>query len=154
MADCPGTDELSGSPREALKKLVGQTVRVTAVFKREGLKECKNGKVRIKKTVLITNIRDVESGDILAGHMWFNRGNTWEKLDLHRGDLVEFAARSIEYRKGYWGRGALWRRLDPPKTDYRLTPPKDIRVALRSHLGNGKKRRETVAVPACALAVV
>jgi len=140
MADCPGNNELNGSPREALKKLLGQTVCVTAVFEKEGSKRCKHSRATSKETVVIKNIRDIESREILAGHLWFNKGNTWKKLKLRKGDMIELTARCKEYRKGYWGPSALRRRLNPPSIDYGLTAPKEIRVISRSHLSNPRKR--------------
>ena len=82
-------------------------------------------------TVLIRDVRDADSGAVLANHLWFNRGRIWKKTRLTPGDTVEFEARAIEYRTGYWGPDPIRRLDEPPRADFKLTPPSGLRVILR-----------------------
>ncbi len=65
-------------------------------------------------TVLVRNVRDAESGELLADHLWFNRGNIWRHIGPRPGDRVQFIARAVEYRTGYWGPNRLVRADNPP----------------------------------------
>ena len=127
--------------RSALRKREGQTFQVTAVFLRKG-KRTSNGS--IYPTVLIENIRDAASGEFLADHLWFNAGKIWTSTHLRPGVTVQFVARAIEYRTGYWGPGQLIRRYDPPRVDYKLTPPQDLNIIKR------KKSHTSLTVAQCA----
>ena len=127
--------------RSALRKREGQTFQVTAVFARKG-KRTGNG--HIYPTVLIKNIQDAASGELLADHLWFNAGKIWPSTHLRSGDTVQFVARAIEYRTGYWGPGKLIRRYDPPRVDYKLTPPQDLNIITRK---KGRPRAQATRHP-------
>ena len=126
--------------RTALQEREGKTLQVTAVFVRNGKRDRRTLKVRDQnhsirtakrrthQTVLIQNVRDADSGEFLADHLWFNAGSTWQKSQLQSGDRVRFQSRVIEYRTGYWGPSKLKRLEDPPRIDYKLTPPKNLKV--------------------------
>ena len=112
--------------RRRLEARVGQKIRVTAVYVRIGIRQAGG---RSYPTVLVRNVRDADSGRLLADHLWFNRGSIWKKTRLRLGDTVEFEARAIEYRTGYWGPDPIRRLEEPPRVDFKLTPPAGLRVA-------------------------
>ena len=93
----PRNPEIIPPRRTLLGKQVGRTLRVRGTFVRKGSRSAKG---RIYPTVLIRNIRETDSGELLADHLWFNCGNVWKTARLQPGDIVEFWARSIEYRTG------------------------------------------------------
>ncbi len=68
----------------------------------------------------------------MTDHLWFNRGGIWQRAALLPGDLVTFEARSIEYRTGYWGPDRIRQLDEPPRRDYRLTPPTGLHVVRRA----------------------
>ena len=144
------TKKVTHSQRTALKERIGQTLQVRAIFERNGFR---NSPDKVCRTVLVKNIRECESGEILTGHLWFEMEKPWKKLGLAKGDMVEFTARATEYRKGYWGRKVRPGCPNPPRTDYHLTPPKEIKVVLRSHLRDFRNRGKTAAALPRVLAV-
>ena len=111
--------------RRNLEVLAGQTIRVIAAYDRIGTRAAVG---RTYKTVLVRDVRHAQTGTLLADHLWFNRGNIWKKADVTQGDRVTFVARAIEYRVGYWGPDRLRQAADPPRVEYRLTPPKSLTV--------------------------
>jgi hypothetical protein len=64
--------------RKQLSVRDGERFRVTATFERWGNK----GQVR---TVLLKDVRDATTGDLLADHLWFVAGKTWMTLGLAPG---------------------------------------------------------------------
>jgi hypothetical protein len=119
------TSDIVAPRRTALQAREGQTIEVTAVFSRNGTR---TAKTRTYQTVLLLNIRDADTGELLTDHLWFNAGNIWKKAGLRSDDTVRFEARVIEYRTGYWGPSKLRRLEDPPRADYKLTPPRNLKV--------------------------
>ena len=113
--------------RTALKKREGQTIEVTAVFSRNGTR---TEKTCTYQTALLLDVRDADTGELLTDHLWFNAGNTWQKTEISPDDTVRFKARAIEYRTGYWGPSKMRRREDPPRVDYKLTPPRNLEVIM------------------------
>jgi hypothetical protein len=87
---------------------------------------------RIYPTVLVRHVRLESTGTYLADHLWFNRGESWRRADLVKGDRIILEARAIEYRTGYWGTNKLERLNRPPRVEYKLTPPKRIAIARRA----------------------
>lgn len=115
--------------RQVLEANAGRKLLVVAVYAAMGTKKVGN---RAFHTVLLRWVREASTGTLLADHLWFNRGNAWRKAGLVHGDVIAFEARPIEYRTGYWGPDPI-RRLDaPPRRDYRLTPPTEVRIVRRA----------------------
>jgi hypothetical protein len=126
--------------RSNLKKHEGKTVKVTAVFARRGRREVRPFKIRGGKksprtvsrrtypTVLIENVVDANSGELLADHLWLNAGKSWDRSALKPGCTVRFQARVIPYRAGYWGKCKLKRDENRPRINYALTSPKGLEV--------------------------
>ena len=110
--------------RVRLEASVGQKLTVVAIYWGMGTRRVGRREFR---TVLIREVREASTGALLTDHLWFNRGNTWRKAGLLPGDMIEFEARSIEYRPGHWGPDLISRLENPPRVDYKLTPPTGIR---------------------------
>lgn len=101
--------------RKELKKLDGQRLRFRAKVERFGEK---NGYMGTLPTILLTNVFELTSGQVVTDHLWFTRGKTWQ---CEVGDIVEFDARVGSYEKGYKGyRKDVCKEV---KTDYRLERP-------------------------------
>ncbi len=109
--------------------MAGATIRVTAVYVRAGNRRDSG---LLDTTVLVREVRDAETGTLLADHLWFNRGKVWRTLGLEGGDVVSFQARPIEYRTGYWGASRVRQLLEPARREYRLTPPEHLAVIART----------------------
>jgi len=114
--------------RPELEARAGDTIKVVARFSRIGIRSA-HGKTR--QTVLLTSVREVDTGILLTDHLWLNRGNVWKNAGAIPGDLVTFEARSIEYRTGHFGPDHLLREEYPPRQDYTLTAPKEVQVVHR-----------------------
>ena len=120
----PLRDTRDGLKRKALR---GERIEVEAIYEADS-SGCKNG--RTFQTVLVTEVRDTESNELLADHLWFRKGKELSKASL--GDHIRFSARPIPYRKGYHGLSQLLKRQDPPYVDYKLTPPQELSVVARN----------------------
>lgn len=88
-------------------------------------------------TVLLEDVREAATGDLLADHLWFNRGAVWRSVGLMAGDIVELEARPIEYRTGYWGPNRVLRMQRPPRVEFKMTAPSGLRV----EAGTSRKER-------------
>lgn len=111
------------SMRAELAKLYGKRRRFHGIFVRFGKKAAYKG--RPLTTILLKDITDVASKEIVTGHLWFTVGKRFDALDLEEGDVVRFDARVTSYEKGYMGH----REFDDivvPETDYRLSFPSKV----------------------------
>jgi hypothetical protein len=108
--------------RSELKKLDGARFRCRAKVSRFGTKPAFRGPPIA--TILLVNIVDADTGDMLADHLWLTVGKWSESLSA--GDNIEFNARSSEYIKGYRGN----RDIDaaPPSLDWKLSRPTKVSV--------------------------
>lgn len=114
--------------RKPLEAKAGGRIRVTDVYVRAGDRRDTGAH---HGTVLVRDVRDAESGALLADHLWFNRGEVWRHAGLVAGDVISFQARPIEYRTGYRGPNRVRQALEPARRDYRLTPPEGLVVVAR-----------------------
>lgn len=121
--------------RQPLEAMAGGKIRVTAVYVRAGDRHDTGVH---HSTVLVRDVRDAESGALLADHLWFNRGEIWRHAGLVPGDVISFRARPIEYRTGYWGPNRVRQVLEPARRDYRLTPPEGLCVLCRARDERGE----------------
>jgi hypothetical protein len=112
-----------GEMREKLGKYLGKRRTFQGVFKRFGSKAGYKGPV---KTVLVVNLIDFVTKEILTNHLWFTCGKRFDKLDLQEGELVQFDARVTEYLKGYQGRNEFGEE-GFQELDYRLSFPTRVR---------------------------
>jgi hypothetical protein len=88
--------------RENLKVRNGERFRVEGIVQRYGGKLTNIPKLDIycwQETILILNIKDLNSGEILTDHIWLKVGKTIEKLNTESGDVIQFDARVDSYRK-------------------------------------------------------
>ena len=75
-------------------------------------------------TILLKNVRLLESGKCVTDHLWFGLGKSWEGFKA--GDSVQFEARVKEYEKGYKGKRDVSNA--PIRKDYKLERPTKIRL--------------------------
>lgn len=114
---------VSSPTRVALEAKAGAHIQVIATFLRVGARRSSGAPDR---TVLVRDVRDATTGELLSDHLWFNRGQTRWKANLRAGDVITFVARSIEYRSGYWGPNRVRQIETPARRDFRLTPPEGL----------------------------
>lgn len=107
--------------RRQLKAINGQRRRFTAVLARRGEKRTYTGGVAA--TVLLTDLRDAASNELVSDHLWFTEGN-WSR-GLPDGAAIAFDARVSLYHKGYHGYRDDY-DLPPPAVDYHLVRPTQV----------------------------
>jgi hypothetical protein len=76
-------------------------------------------------TILLINIIDGESKELVADHAWFSYTKGFEKVQLKEGTVLEFEARIKAYAKGYINRGL---GMTKRKTDLKLSHPTKIKI--------------------------
>lgn len=109
--------------RKQLSKDAGVRKKFTGVFSRLGKKVNHNG--YSEETILMVSIKDAETGELVADHLWFSFTKGFEKLALVEGTQLAFEARVKQYRKGYVNpRAGLTRR----KSDFKLSHPTQIQI--------------------------
>lgn len=109
--------------RRNLKAINGQRMRFTATVERFGHKTAFQGEPI--PTILLKNVRVLETNHRAADHLWFTKGKSWDKCII--GCIVEFDARVTTYEKGY--KGHRYDVFDAPvKTDYKLERPTKVEV--------------------------
>jgi hypothetical protein len=107
--------------RAALALRDGDRVRVRATIQRFGLKTSYG---YTKRTILLVDVRDAETGTPLADHLWLTAGK-WTFM-LREGSMIEFTARIGPYIKGYRGRRE---DVDAPiSLDWRLQRPTKVQL--------------------------
>jgi hypothetical protein len=109
--------------RKKLAAEEGERKKFRATFARFGKKV--NYKGYSETTVLLTNIADVETGKVMADHLWFTYTTGFEKAGLTEGVTIEFEARVKEYSKGYVNKRY---GINNRKKDYKLSHPTKIGV--------------------------
>jgi hypothetical protein len=114
---------------------VGQRITVLATYLRMGSRHVGR---REFLTVLLGDVRDADTGNLLADHVWFNRGNIWRQAGLRPGDVVRFQTRPIEYRTGYWGPNLVRQLESPARFEYRLTTPEGLEIVRPERCGRGE----------------
>lgn len=95
--------------RRKLQAVEGQRLTFIGAFERLGVKAGYNSQ---DLTVLLKDVRRA-SGEMMTDHQWFNYTKGFQVLRLEKGDLVQFDARSMPYRRG--------------KNDYQLDRPTKIK---------------------------
>jgi hypothetical protein len=108
--------------RKKLAAENGERKKFRAIFTRFGKKV--NYKGYSETTVLLTNIADVETGNVVADHLWFSYTAGFESANLKEGATVEFEARVKEYSKGYVNKRI---GINNRRKDYKLSHPTKIR---------------------------
>lgn len=108
--------------RKELAKREGERKKFRAVFSRLGKKTNYNG--YREDTILLNDVREVETNHLVADHLWFNYSKSFEKILFAEGALIEFEARVKEYTKGHVNKRY---GIDKRTTDYKLSHPSKIR---------------------------
>lgn len=113
--------------RKNLKKMDGERKIFRAIFERYGSKTAYKGPPL--RTILLKNIVDLETNEIVTDHLWFNFTKGFEALgELSPGTRLEFEARVKPYEAGY--KGWDWEKSleNPVREDYKLAWPTKIKV--------------------------
>lgn len=109
--------------RIKLAEQKGVRKKFSATFSRIGKKT--NFKGYLEETILLKNVKDLESNEMVTDHIWFTYTKGFEKIHLQEGTLLEFEARVKEYKKGYVNKAY---KINHSKTDYKLSHPTKIKV--------------------------
>jgi len=109
--------------RKRLASSEGERKKFRAQFSRFGKKT--NYKGYSEETILLREIVDVETNDVVADHLWFSLIKSFEKLSLKEGVIIEFEARVKVYQKGYVNSRY---KIDNSKKDFKLSHPTKIKV--------------------------
>lgn len=114
--------------RERLKELEGQRIRIQGHFTRYGVRP----KFRIlERTLCLQGVRDVETGLILADHLWFRCGINFEALgELQNGVQIELDGTVKQYSRTEY-EGIRSRKSNGELIDYRISRPGRIVVVRR-----------------------
>jgi len=113
--------------RYTLEAHDGERLRFRGTVERFGAKRGWRG--RQLETILFSDVRLVETGELMTDHIWFTSG-AWS-LGLIDGDTVEFDARVDSYEKGYKGGRAERLGLATYDIDYHLERPSKVVVVSR-----------------------
>lgn len=113
------------SKRKELKAINGQRLRFIASINKFGFKSAFRGDPI--PTLLLTNVRNAETLEVVTDHLWFTKGKSWD--DCKVGDEVAFDARVTTYEKGY--KGHREEVFVPVTTDYKLERPTKVVILCR-----------------------
>jgi len=107
--------------RKKLAEEVGARKKFRGVFARYGKKV--NYKGYSEETVLVEQIVDAETNQLMCDHLWFSLTKGFEKLKLTKGDVLQFGARIKEYQKGYKNNAY---KINNTTKDFKLSHPTNI----------------------------
>jgi len=113
-----------GEMRHNLESLNGKRLRFTAVVERFGTKPNWHGFP--ETTILLKDIRFLETGEFACDHLWFKEGK-WA-VGLVEGHKFAFDARVDSYVKGYQGRKAETLGVASYRVDYHLERPTKVKI--------------------------
>ena len=88
-----------------------------------------------ERTMLLKDVKQMETGNVVTDHLWLTVGKTLQNLNLKVGDIIIFNARVGTYRKG----------KNFSKQDYKLNRLTDIEV--KSAKRNLEEGEITSAIP-------
>jgi hypothetical protein len=108
--------------RKKLASDEGERKIFRATFERLGKKV--NYKGYSEDTILLKNIVDASTNQLVADHLWFSYTVGFESIELREGVVLEFEARVKEYTKGYVNRSL---KIVERKQDYKLSHPTKIK---------------------------
>lgn len=110
--------------RSQLKNINNHRAKFTGVFVRYGKKHFKEHETT---TLLFRNITALDTGRVMADHLWMNDTVLFQALgELTPGDVVKFEARVTRYVKGYRGFRDIPDK--PVEVDYRLSHPTKVQL--------------------------
>ena len=108
--------------RKKLAVNEGERKKFTGLFTRLGKKAGYTG--YSVETILLTNVKDAETGELVTNHLWFTFTKGFQLFGLKEGDTLEFEARVKAYSKGYVNKSLT---LNKEKHDYKLSNPTKIK---------------------------
>lgn len=107
--------------RRNLKRRNGERLRFRGRVDRFGEKSAYRGPPL--KTLMLTNVMFVDTGEFATAHLWFTAGKWANGVKV--GDMLEFDGRIDKYIKGYMGyREDVWDK--PISADYRISRPTKV----------------------------
>ncbi len=109
--------------RKELASQAGERKKFRAIFSSIGKKTNFNG--YSEDTILLKDVREVETNKLVADHLWFNFTRSFENIPLTEGCILEFEARVKEYSKGYINKAM---GLTKRSTDYKLSHPTKLKM--------------------------
>ena len=109
--------------RKQLAKEEGKRKNFRAVIDRLGKKS--NFKGYTEETVLLKNVVDTETNNVVTDHLWVSLTKGFEKISLKSGTMIEFEARVKEYKKGYVNSKF---ESNLQQIDYKLSHPNKIKA--------------------------
>lgn len=95
-----------------------------AVFVQYGTKTYKG---HLTTTLLFKNI--TRNNELLTDHIWLAETAGFQKLDLKKGDAIEFCARVKKYKKGYVNKRI---GINEQQYDYKLSHPTKIQLVKKT----------------------
>ena len=104
--------------RKKLRNHNTHRLRFRAIVERFGKKRNYHG--FYEETILLKQVFNTVSNELVTDHIWFTAGKTWLDLKLMPGDHVEFDARVGMYEKGYVNYRSGY---DERTIDYKLNRP-------------------------------
>lgn len=110
--------------RKELAAQAGERKKFRATFSRIGKKT--NFKGDIEETILLKDVREADTNEPVADHLWFSYTKSFEKIPLTEGTVLEFEARVKKYAKGYVNKAL---HVNQKSTDYKLSHPTKIKKA-------------------------
>ncbi|MBT1705534.1 hypothetical protein [Chryseosolibacter indicus] len=109
--------------RKTLGEQEGIRKHFRAYFERFGKKVNYNGYT--DTTLLLRNIVDVETQQVVTDHLWLSYTKGFEKVNLKEGMTIVFEARVKEYKKGYVNKAI---GINNRRKDFKLSFPTKIRI--------------------------
>lgn len=110
-------DGRDGPLKIFLQPLEGRRLTCVGMFERYGIYPGDYSKTKV--AALLSSITD-SNRKPLAYHVWIRDITEFQKIDLQRGDTVQFIATVKMYQKGYHGDDINLRLIKPPRIDYGL----------------------------------
>jgi hypothetical protein len=109
--------------RTQLQREVGARKKFTATFSKTGKKVSFKG--YSEDTLLLVNVRDADSNELMSDHVWFTYSKTFDKAKLKEGMKISFTARVKEYSKGYVNKAL---GVNRKQRDFKLSHPTNVTI--------------------------
>jgi len=109
--------------RIGLAKQDGERKRFKATFGRLGRRVGYKG--YSEETILLKDVRDLETDKIVTDHVWFAFTKGFQTIALSEDVKIEFEARVKKYTKGYVNTRA---KINNQEIDFRLSNPTKIKL--------------------------
>jgi len=119
--------EVKMEQRDILENFDNERLIFQGVFERYGIKSNWHGYP--EKTILLKEIKECSTNQVVADHLWFNYTKNFQNAgNLEKGVVIEFMARVSMYKKGYWGYNIEKQIENPPRWDWKLNRPTKIKI--------------------------